>query len=284
MQFIIISGLSGAGKSKAMGAMEDMGFYCVDNLPVTLISRFAELCSSSGNNYEKVALVTDIRTGQNFDALFSTLSLIRAMNCDSRIVYAEATPEEIIRRYKETRRRHPLQQDGEPLETVIEREMELLAPVRAQADFIIDTSRLAQGALRAQLAELLTGSGTPQITVTVVSFGFKYGLPLEADLVFDVRFLPNPYYIPELKPLTGLDQPIRDFINRWPQSQEFLAKLKDMIHFLLPKYKEEGKSGLVIAIGCTGGRHRSVWSAKSLYDELRGKGVHAVLTHRDMTR
>lgn len=288
MEFLIISGLSGAGKSAVIKIVEDLGYYAVDNMPVTLIPAFAELyVKSSGQDrgpYERVALVTDVRAGQSFDALFASLSLIRAMNCDYRILYIESKTEVIIRRYKETRRRHPLQQDGEPLQHAIEHEEKLLAPVREQADYVVDTSELSSAALRTHLAGLLTGSVRRPMVVTVMSFGFKYGLPLESDLVFDVRFLPNPYHIAELRSLSGMDEPVREFINRWPQTQDFLMRLKDMANFLLPQYIEEGKSGLVIAVGCTGGRHRSVMVARSLYDDLREKGYYVVLTHRDITR
>jgi UPF0042 nucleotide-binding protein len=288
MEFLIISGLSGAGKSMVIRTVEDIGYYAVDNMPVTLIPAFAELYVKSAAQdrgaYERVALVIDIRTGQTFDALFASLSLIRAMNCDYRILFVECKPDVIIRRYKETRRRHPLQKDGEPLAEAIAREAALLAPVRDSADKIIDTSQLSSGTLRTHLEGILTGAGRRPMVVTVMSFGFKYGLPLESDLVFDVRFLPNPFHIAELRALSGLDGPVAEFISRWPQTQEFLTRLKDMTGFLLPQYAEEGKSGLVIAVGCTGGRHRSVMTAKALYDDLRERGHVAVLTHRDITR
>ncbi|MDR0325447.1 MAG: RNase adapter RapZ [Oscillospiraceae bacterium] len=288
MEFLIISGLSGAGKSTVIKTVEDLGYYAVDNMPVTLIPSFAELYVKSSvqdrGKFERVALVTDIRAGQSFDALFASLDLIRAMNCEYRILFIESKPEIIIRRYKESRRRHPLQRDGEPLSEAIKREMALLAPVRDHADHILDTSILSPSALRTHLEGLLTGAARRRMVVTVMSFGFKYGLPLESDLIFDMRFLPNPYHIPELRPLSGLDEPVAEFVGRWPQTQDFLARLKDMIGSLLPQYAEEGKSVLVISIGCTGGRHRSVMTAKALYDDLRECGHYAVLTHRDIGR
>ncbi|MDR0292990.1 MAG: RNase adapter RapZ [Oscillospiraceae bacterium] len=288
MEFLIVSGLSGAGKSAVIKIIEDMGYYAVDNMPVTLIPAFAELyVKSSGQDkgpYERVALVTDVRAGQNFDALFASLSLIRAMNCDYRILYIESNPDVIILRYKETRRRHPLQRDGETLRQAIDRETALLASVREQADYIIDTSGLSASALRTHLEGTLTGADRRPMVVTVMSFGFKYGLPPESDLVFDVRFLPNPFHIAELRTLSGMDEPVREFVNRWPQTQDFLARLKDLTGFLLPQYVEEGKSGLVVSIGCTGGRHRSVTVAKTLYDDLRERGYYTVLTHRDIAR
>ncbi|MCL2003743.1 MAG: RNase adapter RapZ [Oscillospiraceae bacterium] len=288
MEFLIISGLSGAGKSMVLKTVEDLGYYAVDNMPVTLIPAFAELYAKSAAldraPYERVALVTDVRAGQTFDALFHSLELIRAMNCDTRILYVESTPEVILRRYKETRRRHPLHQNGEPLVNAVEREEALLIPVRENADFVLDTSRLSPVALRNQLEGMLTGAARRPLMVTVVSFGFKYGLPMESDLVFDVRFLPNPYHMAELRALSGLDEPVKEFISRWPQTQDFLARLKEIMAFLLPQFTEEGRSGLVISVGCTGGRHRSVMVAKALSDDLRERGHQAVLSHRDILR
>jgi UPF0042 nucleotide-binding protein len=288
VEFLIISGLSGAGKSMVIKTVEDLGYYAVDNMPVTLIPGFAELYLKSAAQergpYERVALVTDIRAGQSFDALFHSLDLIRAMNCEYRILYLESTPEVIIRRYKETRRRHPLQKDGETLSETIERETALLAPIRDRADYVVDTSSRSPGAIRIHLEGLLAGASQPPMVVTVTSFGFKYGLPLESDLVFDARFLPNPYHISELRPLSGLDDAVSEFIGRWSQTQEFLMRLKDLMGFLVPQYAEEGKSALVVAVGCTGGRHRSVMAAKALYDDIRARGHYALLTHRDITR
>jgi UPF0042 nucleotide-binding protein len=288
VEFLIISGLSGAGKSMVLKTVEDLGYYAVDNMPVTLIPAFAELYVKSAaqdrSPYEHVALVTDIRAGQTFDALFHSLALIRAMNCDTRILYIESNPETILRRYKETRRRHPLHQDGEPLVDAIGREEALLTPVRENADFVIDTSSLSPVALRNRLEGLLTGAARRPLLVTVSSFGFKYGLPMESDLVFDVRFLPNPYHMAELRVLSGLDEPVRDFISRWPQTQDFLIKLKDLTAFLLPQYTEEGRGGLVVSVGCTGGRHRSVMIAKALADDLQERGHPVVLSHRDILR
>jgi UPF0042 nucleotide-binding protein len=206
------------------------------------------------------------------------------MNCDYRILYLESTPEVIIRRYKETRRRHPLQKDGEALLEAIVRETELLAPIRERADYVVDTSALSPGATRIRLEGLLTGAARSPMVVTVTSFGFKYGLYNESDLVFDVRFLPNPYHIPELRALSGLDGAVAEFIGRWSQTQEFLTKLKDLMGFLVPQYAEEGKSALVVAVGCTGGRHRSVVVAKELCDDIRSRGHYALLAHRDISR
>jgi UPF0042 nucleotide-binding protein len=288
LEFLIISGLSGAGKSMVIKTVEDLGYYAVDNMPVALIPDFAELYLKSAaadrEPYERVALVTDIRAGQNFDSLFHSLDLIRAMNYEYKILFLESTPEVIIRRYKETRRRHPLQKDGETLHETIMRETELLAPIRVRADHILDTSTHSPRAVRVHLEGILSGASRPSMLVTVTSFGFKYDLPTESDLVFDVRFLPNPYHIAELRPLSGLDDAVSEFIGRWAQTQEFLVKLKDMLGFLVPQYTEEGKSSLTVSIGCTGGRHRSVMVAKALCDDLRVRGHYALLTHRDISR
>ena len=290
MDFLIVSGLSGAGKSHVAHVLEDLGYYCVDNMPMELLPPFAEMCLSSlhrgAGPFEKVALVTDIRAGQSFEALFSSLTLIRAMNCEYRILFVEARPEAIIRRYKETRRRHPLTdgQPDEPLERTVAREHELLEPVRAKADWIVDTTGLNGAELRAHIADLLALSTAGSLHAGVISFGFKYGLPQEADLLFDVRFLPNPYHILELRALSGLDEAVCEFVLKWPQTQDFLKRLTDMMDFLLPQYMAEGKSTLVIAVGCTGGRHRSVTVARYLHDYLLRGAHRSTISHRDVGR
>ena len=281
MQFVIISGMSGAGKSKAASDLEDLGFYCVDNMPAEMIPQFAQLCLATKGRYEKVALVTDVRASMTFDAL----QKLDEMHLQYSIYYIEASTEVIIKRYKETRRLHPLMKDGSTLADAIGRERELLAPVRNRASAIIDTSILSTGKLRGILIDLVAGGMREHsMDVRVVSFGFKYGLPLEADLVFDVRFLPNPYYIPELKHQTGLDEPVRNFVFKYQQTLDFTAKVEDLLSFLLPNYLDEGKTDLVIAVGCTGGKHRSVCIAKELYEFVSKKGYAATLSHRDMGR
>jgi UPF0042 nucleotide-binding protein len=286
VEFLIISGLSGAGKSMVIKMVEDLGYYSVDNMPVSLIPDFAELYLKSAapdrEPYERVALVTDIRAGQTFDALFHSLDLIRSMNYEYRILYLESTPEVIIRRYKESRRRHPLQKDGETLQETIMRETALMSPIRDKADHIVDTSNLSPNKLKTQLEGMFAGELQRKMLITVTSFGFKYGLPMESDLVFDVRFLPNPFHIPELRPLSGLDDAVVEFISRWPKTQEFLNRLKDVTGFLVPQYIEEGRSGLAVSVGCTGGRHRSVMVAKALCDDIRARGHYALLSHRDI--
>ena len=285
MQFVIISGMSGAGKSKAASDLEDFGFYCVDNMPAEMIAQFAQLCLATKGRYEKVALVTDIRASMTFDALFQALQKLDDMHLQYSIYYIEASTAVIIKRYKETRRLHPLMKDGSTLENAIARERELLAPVRNRASAIIDTSNLSTGKLRGQLIDLVAGGMREHsMDVRVVSFGFKYGLPLEADLVFDVRFLPNPYYIPELKQQTGLDEPVKNFVFKYQQTLDFVAKTEDLLSFLLPNYLDEGKTDLVIAVGCTGGKHRSVCIAKELFEFVSKKGYAATLSHRDMGR
>lgn len=285
MQFVIISGMSGAGKSKAASDLEDFGFYCVDNMPAEMIPQFAQLCLATKGRYEKVALVTDVRASMTFDALFQALQKLDEMHLQYSIYYIEASTEVIIKRYKETRRLHPLMKDGSTLADAIGRERELLAPVRNRASAIIDTSILSTGKLRGILIDLVAGGMREHsMDVRVVSFGFKYGLPLEADLVFDVRFLPNPYYIPELKHQTGLDEPVRNFVFKYQQTLDFTAKVEDLLSFLLPNYLDEGKTDLVIAVGCTGGKHRSVCIAKELFEFVSKKGYAATLSHRDMGR
>ena len=285
MNFVIVSGLSGAGKSKAVSFLEDIGYYCVDNLPASLIPKFAELCMAGGGKYDKVAVVTDIRGGQTFDGLFDALSELRKMRCNYKILFVEAGTETIIKRYKETRRSHPLAGGGASLEEVIALERSALEPVRKLAEYIIDTSALSTAKLRGEILRLFsTETASSAMSVSVISFGFKYGIPIEADLVFDVRFLPNPYYLAELRGQTGLDEGVRNFVFGYQQSLDFLNKAEDLIGFLLPHYVEEGKTALVIAIGCTGGQHRSVAITRALADFIRQKGYNATENHRDMTR
>lgn len=285
MEFIVISGLSGAGKSQVASFMEDIGYFIVDNMPAPLIPKFAELCMAGQAKYDRVAIVSDIRGGQTFDGLFSALSDLGEMGCDYKILYVEASPETIIKRYKETRRLHPLARDGRSLDEAVHRERTILEPVRDRAEYIVDTTALSTAKLRGEVLRLF-GSGGPQqaMSVSVISFGFKYGIPIEADLVFDVRFLPNPYYIAELRHQTGLDKPVYDFIFGYQQTKDFMSCLEQLIAFLLPQYVEEGKAALVIGVGCTGGQHRSVAVTRALADFIRQKGYDAAENHRDMTR
>ena len=287
MQLIIISGLSGAGKSKAGEFLEDAGFYTIDNMPAVLMPRFAELCLSSDSNaYDRVALVSDIRGGKNFDELFTALDAMREMGLDCKLLFLEASTPAIIQRYKETRRSHPLAVGELTLPQAVDREKELLRPVRARADEIIDSTFFhTNSMLRAKLLELFGGEDhREQLQISVQSFGYKYGLPLEADLVLDVRFLPNPFYQAELRKHTGLDAPVRDYLFQFEETMVFLAKLEDLLLFLLPKYREEGKTSLVLAVGCTGGQHRSVAIARTIVELIRNAGYPVTESHRDMTR
>lgn len=285
MKFIVITGLSGAGKSQAANFLEDVGYYTVDNIPMKLIPTFAQLCLEEVYPREKVALVSDIRSGTNFEALFSAVEQLKAAGCECKLLFLEATLPTIIRRYKETRRSHPLAGDGCSLEEAVQREWTLLEPLRNRADEIIDSTSFATTAkLRSTLFERLGERVESGMAVSVMSFGFKYGVPLEADLTLDVRFLPNPFYIPELRKLTGLDQPIQDYLNGFPETGAFLTKMQDLLAFLLPLYAKEGKTSLTIAVGCTGGQHRSVALCHALTGTVRALGFAATEHHRDMTR
>ena len=287
MEFIIISGLSGAGKSSAAAFLEDLGFYCVDNLPVALITSFAGICMAGAGTgrYSRVALVTDIRGGQTFDELFQALDELKEMKLDYQLLFVEASDEVIINRYKETRHTHPLTRQGYSLPEAVQLERMALEPVRRRASHILNSTGLNLSKFRGELLRLFgMGSLNEAITVSVTSFGFKYGIPIDADLVFDVRFLPNPYYIAELKECTGLEDAVRTFLFGYRQTHEFLRHLEELFSFLLPQYVEEGKSSLVIAIGCTGGHHRSVAIAHALTEFIRQKGYRVEEQHRDMGR
>lgn len=287
MEFIIISGLSGAGKSSAAAFLEDLGFYCVDNLPVALITSFAGICRAGAGSgkYSRVALVTDIRGGETFDELFQALDALSELKLHYRLLFVEASDETIINRYKETRHTHPLTRQGYPLSEAIRMERVALEPVRRRADHILNSSDLNLSRFRGELLRLFGIAETGEaMSVAVTSFGFKHGIPLEADLVFDVRFLPNPYYIPELKACTGLEASVRTFLQGYRQTHEFLRYLQDLLGFLLPQYAEEGKSSLTIAFGCTGGHHRSVAIAHNVAEFVRQKGYQVTESHRDITR
>ena len=285
MEFLIITGLSGAGKSRAADVLEDLDYYCVDNMPVALIPRFAEFCAATRGRYEKVALVTDVREKENFGELLSTLDKLRESEITCRILYMDADLNVLIRRYKESRRPHPLAAKGESVEAAVRREVALLAPVRERADFIVNTSRLTLGQLQSKLYGLLCGEGQKRgIDLTVLSFGYKHGLPPEADLVFDARFLPNPFYVDELREKCGLDLPVKEYVFSFQQTRTFMEQLEAMLEFLLPLYIEEGKLSLTVAIGCTGGRHRSVAIAAALNDHFLAKGISSVNVNRDIDK
>lgn len=283
MKIIIVTGMSGAGKSTVLRFLEDIEYFCVDNLPPSLIPKFVELCALPGNDIENIAFGIDIRGGRHFGELFGVLSDIKSeVNC--QILFLDCSDEVLLKRYKESRRNHPLAK-GERISTGIMRERDMLYEVKKRADYIIDTSHLLTRHLRSQLNEIfLENKGFESLVITVLSFGFKYGIPADADLVFDVRFIPNPFYIQELKPLTGNDVAVRDYVMEQSESNEFLLKLEDMCNFLIPNYVKEGKNQLVIAVGCTGGKHRSVTLANELYTKLRKLGHSVSIIHRDIDK
>ena len=285
MDVLIISGLSGGGKSKAASYLEDMGFYIIDNMPAAMILKFAEFCTGASSRYDRVALVYDVRTGSSPAELFDVLDQLKDMESSCRMLFLDASPETIIKRYKETRRRHPLSGRASSLEDAVRREREVMEPVRERADFVIDTSRLSTAKLRGELLRLFgNAEENGGMAVSVTSFGFKYGLPMEADLVLDVRFMPNPFYIEELRPKTGLDIEVSEYVFGFQQTKGYLKRLEDLMTYTLPLYAEEGKAVLVIAVGCTGGHHRSVAVTHALAERIRSQGYQVTENHRDMTR
>ena len=286
MEILIISGLSGAGKSSAATYLEDMGYFTMDNVPADIVLKFAAFCSQSDGRYDRVALVSDIRSGdRDFSGLLDAMDRLKQGGDVCRLLFVTADLETIIKRYKETRRRHPLMSDGMSIEQAMHREEELLRPLRERADVVIDTTQMPAAKLRNELYRIFGDkSARGKLSVNVMSFGYKYGIPLEADLVFDVRFLPNPFYVPELKHKTGMDSEVYNCVFSFPQTKTFVERLEGLLSFLLPLYAEEGKSTLVIAVGCTGGHHRSVSVARCLTAYLSGLGYPAFENHRDMTR
>lgn len=268
MRFVILTGISGAGKSTALKMMEDMGYYCVDNLPIPLIERFYELSDNASAELQKVAVGIDVRNGQNLGEMQDVLKRLRAEGRKCEILFLDSEDPVLVKRYKETRRSHPLAQ-GERVDKGIGREREQLQFLKEKADYIIDTSRLLTRELKVELEKIFVNNKEyKNLFVTVLSFGFKYGIPADSDLVFDVRFLPNPYYVEGLRLKNGNDKEIQDFVLQYDEAHEFLNKLEDMIRFLIPNYIAEGKNQLVISIGCTGGKHRSVTLANELYQRL----------------
>ncbi|MEC9488356.1 MAG: RNase adapter RapZ [Halanaerobium sp.] len=282
--FLIITGMSGAGKTQALKIIEDMGYFCIDNLPPALISKFGQLIGHSGEKLQRVAVVIDIRGRGFFDHLVQELEGLEREGLNYQILFLEASDQTLVRRYKETRRRHPLATEGGIMEA-IEQERVQLQEIRGMANKIIDTSQMSPRELKEELKKSFVPAGdAPQINISVISFGFKYGIPIDADLVFDVRFLPNPHYVQKLKPLTGRDQSVQDYVFKWPKTQEFKNKFFSLIDFLVPQYIQEGKSHLTIAIGCTGGQHRSVALAIKLGERLRSRGYQVIIDHRDLKK
>lgn len=285
MEFLIITGLSGAGRTRAADFIEDFGYYCVDNMPVVMMPKFAEFCMATGGRYEKVALVSDIRDNGGFEELLKCIEQLKQTDCNCRVLFMNADVRTLVRRYKETRRRHPLTKRGETVEDAINREIQLIKPVKEIADYIIDSSNQPLNKLQHKLEKILLGEEQKSgIEVNVISFGFKYGIPVDADIVLDARFLPNPFYSEELRPMCGLDSPVMEFVFSFPQTVTFMEKVEELTEFLLPHYAEEGKPALNIAIGCTGGRHRSVAIANALNTHLLSQGVISALINRDIDK
>ena len=281
MRFVVVTGMSGSGKLTAIHFMEDMGYYCVDNLPVRLIDPFMQLVSAPGSDIDKVVLGLDVRADKSFDNVEQVLAALKRKGYKYEILFMDASDEVLIKRYKETRRAHPVCPTGR-VEDGITQERKILEQIKADADYVIDTSGLLTRTLKEELIRIFVKNEEyNSLMISIMSFGFKNGIPADADLVFDVRFLPNPFYVDSLKRLTGNDKPVRDYVMSFPEAGTFMEKLVDMISFLIPGYVKEGKNQLVIGIGCTGGQHRSVTIANALADRLRGGNYGINLYHRD---
>ena len=283
MRIVVVTGMSGGGKSTALKMLEDMGYYCVDNLPAFLIEKFIELINLPGNQVQKVAMGLDVRSGQSFEDVDFVVGKLREAGYQIEILFMDAAENVLIKRYKETRRIHPLSPDGR-VEDGVRDERKILEKIRQHADYIIDTTNLLTRELKEELERIfILEKEYNSLMVSVMSFGFKYGIPADADLVFDVRFLPNPFYIEELKTKTGNDKEVHDFVMNCDEAEVFRDKLIDMVRFLIPNYVKEGKNRLVIAIGCTGGKHRSVTFANELYQGIKGQAACGLkLYHRDI--
>ena len=283
MRFVIVTGMSGGGKSTALRMLEDVGFYCVDNLPVPLIEKFVELIAMPNSEVGKVALGLDVRADQPFEDAQKVLEKLKENGYSFEILFMEASDQVLLKRYKETRRMHPLSPDGR-VEDGILKERKILQDIRSKADYVIDTSKLLTRELKEEIDRIFVKNEEyNSLMITILSFGFKHGIPADADLVFDVRFLPNPFYIDELKYKTGNDKEVQDYVMSFPEAKEFSEKLTDMVRFLIPNYVKEGKYQLVIAVGCTGGKHRSVTLANELYRRLKDHGEYGLtISHRDI--
>lgn len=284
MELLIVTGMSGAGKSQAANALEDMGYYCVDNIPPAIIPSFLALSQKSGSGISKLAVVTDVRGGDMFAEISDVLKDLRANNVSFKILFLDAYDEILIRRYKENRRKHPLAEGENSITSAVERERHLLENIRSTADYVIDTSYISISQLKEKLSGIFFESVDGVLKIQCKSFGFKYGLDTEADLCFDVRCLPNPFYVEELRAKTGLDSEVREFVMNSPDSHLFAQKLIDFITCAVPMYVKEGKSQLTIAIGCTGGKHRSVTFAELIGETLREKNYDCVISHRDINK
>lgn len=284
MRFVIVTGMSGAGKSTTLKTLEDIGYFCVDNLPIQLIMRFAEIAYAKDNDINNVAIGVDIRSGVYLEQLSECLQQLKESQYDYEILFLDSNDDVLIKRYKETRRNHPLARNGR-IEDGIKMERSRIAFLRKEADYIIDTTSLLTRELKAELDKIfIENAEYSNFIINVVSFGFKYGIPRDADLVFDVRFLPNPYYDLELRSLTGNDEAIQNFVMQFDEAKEFMNKIADLLEFLIPNYIKEGKNGLVVAIGCTGGKHRSVTLANGIYKELETLPYSVRIVHRDIEK
>lgn len=284
MKITIVTGLSGAGKSQAVKALEDSGYYCVDNIPPVLVPKFAELCRNSTEGIDKLGLVMDIRGGRFFDDIFESLDALDRLDMPYDILFLEASDKALIKRFKETRRSHPMDREGR-LEEGIARERKILEPLKNRAHTIVDTSNMTANQLKNEISKAYTeGFAPPSITITALSFGFKEGIPMDADLVFDVRFLPNPFYIEALRSMTGNDEPVQAYVMAFDETKKFMDKLLDMLTFLIPQYVKEGKNQLTVAIGCTGGKHRSVTLTNKIAETLKSLGFRVVVVHRDVDK
>ncbi|MEI6602105.1 MAG: RNase adapter RapZ [Clostridia bacterium] len=283
MEFLIVTGMSGAGKATTQKYLEDMGYYCIDNMPPALMPKFAALCIE-GNVVEKPAMIVDIRGKDFLTELMPSLDMLSKSGISHRMIFLDASNEAIVKRFKENRRAHPLSQGGRILDDIIS-EREQISGIKEIADIVIDTSEMNATQLNDELSRVLNNKKTTELfTVSVVSFGFKYGTPIDCDLVFDVRFIPNPFYVSDMKHLSGLDQQVKDYVMGFDETKEFLKKLNEMIRFLLPLYIREGKAQLSIGVGCTGGRHRSVAIGEELYLELKSSGNMTSIQHRDIDK
>lgn len=284
MKFLIVTGMSGAGKSNAVKILEDMGFYCIDNMPPRLINQFIELSDMGTGEIEKAAFVIDIRGGEFFDDLTHSINELKSAGRKFQILFLEASDEVLIRRYKETRRTHPMS-GGEGIHAGIKRERQRLQDIRKMSDFIIDTSTMKPNQLRQAIQEIFDNEEegmTNRLSITVMSFGYKYGIPLDADNVFDMRFIPNPFYLKSLKKLTGNNRKVREYVMKWDETKIFIENANRLITDLVPYYIKQGKSSLVISFGCTGGQHRSVAVANEFYELLKSEGYRVNLIHRDL--
>lgn len=285
MEILVVTGMSGAGKSQAANVLEDMNFYCIENMMPKLLPDFVELLTQSREKYEKAAVVIDVRSGYLFEDFEQAVETIKKQGHSYKILFMDASDDVIRLRYKETRRRHPLAaKTDDSTKKAIILEREILEPARARADFIIDTSSLTVQRLRKRLMEMFSESSAGSMKIHCMSFGFKYGVPNEADLMFDVRCLPNPYYVDSLRERTGLEEDVRSYVMQWPQAQQLVPKLLDLLDYLVPLYREEGKSEVVIAVGCTGGHHRSVVFSQLIFEHYEKQGLSVSVNHRDIEK